>query len=44
VSPKAERNDCPNFVPVTRVEKETGSTVATTSGSAARKAFDDLFK
>ena len=44
VSPKAVRNDCPKFVPVTRVEKETGSTTVTTSESAARKAFDDLFK
>lgn len=44
VSPKSERNDCPKFVAVTRVEKETGSTVAAPSGSAARKAFDDLFK
>lgn len=44
VSPKAVRNDCLKFVPVTRVEKETGSTTATTSESAARKAFDDLFK
>ena len=44
VSPKAVRNDCTKFVPVTRVEKETGSTTAARSESAARKAFDDLFK
>lgn len=44
VSPKDVRNDCPKFVAVTRVEKETGSTAATTRESSARKAFDDLFK
>jgi hypothetical protein len=44
VSPKDARNDCPKFVAVTRVEKETGSTTVTTSESSARKAFDDLFK
>jgi len=44
VSPKDVRNDCPKFVAVTRVEKETGSTATTTPVSSARKAFDDLFK
>ena len=44
VSPKDIRNDCSQFVPVTRVEKETGSTAPTTPESSARKAFDDLFK
>lgn len=44
VSPKDVRNDCRLFVGVTRVEKETGSTPATSNESRARKAFDDLFK
>lgn len=44
VSPKDVRNDCALFVGVTRVEKETGSTPATSPESRARKAFDDLFK
>ena len=44
VRPKDVRNDCPLFVGVTRVEKETGSTPSTTPESHARKAFDDLFK
>lgn len=44
VRPKDTRNDCPLFVGVTRVEKETGSSPSTTPESRARKAFDDLFK
>jgi hypothetical protein len=44
VSPKDTRNDCAKFVARTRVEKQTGSTAATTPVSSARKAFDDLFK
>lgn len=44
VSPKDGRNDCPKFMPSLRVEKETGSTPASSPVSSARKAFDDLFK
>jgi hypothetical protein len=44
VSPKDARNECSRFVAVTRVEKATGSTPATSPVSSARKAFDDLFK
>jgi hypothetical protein len=43
VSPKDGRNDCPFFSPRVSVERETGSTPAST-GSNAKKAFDDLFK
>ncbi len=44
MSPKDTRNDCAKFMARTRVEKETGSTTATTPEFSARKAFDDLFK
>jgi hypothetical protein len=45
VSPKDVANDCPLFAPRVQVERETGSTRASgQTGSAAKKAFDDLFK
>ena len=45
VSPKDAANDCTLFSPRRTVERETGSTPASTSPvSAGRKAFDDLFK
>jgi hypothetical protein len=40
VSPKDERNECPQFAPRTTIERETG----TTGPPSARQAFDDLFK
>jgi hypothetical protein len=46
VSPKDARNDCGLFAPRVQVERETGSAPASQTGrtSAAKKAFDDLFK
>lgn len=47
VSPKDARNSCALFSARVQVERETGSTPATSSRrepSGARKAFDDLFK
>lgn len=48
VSPKDARNTCTFFAARVQVERETGSTPATSSStrqsSGARKAFDDLFK
>lgn len=50
VSPKDAANECPHFAPRLQVERETGSSPASSgsSGSAdssgAKKAFDDLFK
>ncbi len=47
VSPKDVRNTCTLFSARVQVERETGSTPATSSRrepSGARKAFDDLFK
>ncbi len=44
VSPKDAANDCTLFAPRRTVERETGSTPATSGGSSSRKAFDDLFK
>jgi hypothetical protein len=43
ISPKDARNSCPLFTPRVSIERETGSTPASSSGGA-RKAFDDLFK
>ena len=43
VSPKDVKNECPSFAPRLKVERETGSTPASTQ-SSAKKAFDDLFK
>jgi hypothetical protein len=43
VAPKDTRNECARFAPRISVERETGSTPASSSGSA-RRAFDDLFK
>jgi hypothetical protein len=42
VSPKDVKNDCRFYAPRLKVERETGSTAS--SGSSAKKAFDDLFK
>lgn len=42
VSPKDVRNTCQLFAPRVQVERQTGSTPATSS--SPRKAFDDLFK
>ncbi|MEZ5319401.1 MAG: hypothetical protein R2752_18515 [Vicinamibacterales bacterium] len=47
VSPKDEPNECRLFAPRVQVERETGSTPSSGSSggtSAAKKAFDDLFK
>lgn len=48
VSPKDARNTCTLFAARVQVERETGSTPATSNSSrpssGARKAFDDLFK
>lgn len=46
VSPKDAVNDCKLFEPRVQVERETGSAPASATGrtSAAKKAFDDLFK
>ena len=44
VSPKDVKNECPLFSPRVKVERETGSSPATSSQSSAKKAFDDLFK
>jgi hypothetical protein len=47
ISPKDGRNTCTFFSARITVERETGSTPATSSRrepSGARKAFDDLFK
>lgn len=46
VSPKDARNTCTLFSARVQVERETGSTPASSSSapSGARKAFDDLFK
>lgn len=44
VSPKDAANACTLFAPRTTWERETSSTQAPSSSSAARKAFDDLFK
>ena len=45
VSPKDAANECPHFSARIQVERETGSTPASGSGSSgAKKAFDDLFK
>jgi len=45
VTPKDAGNTCPLFSPRLTVERETGSTPASSSGSSsAKKAFDDLFK
>ena len=43
VSPKDAANDCTFFSPRLKIERETGSAPAS-SGSAAKKALDDLFK
>lgn len=43
VTPKDEGNQCTWFAPRTTVERQTGTTVATSQNSA-RQAFDDLFK
>jgi len=43
VSPKDGANSCPLFAPRVSIERETGSTPAS-SASSAKKAFDDLFK
>lgn len=43
VSPKDVKNECPDFSPRMKVERETGSTPAA-GQSSAKKAFDDLFK
>ena len=43
VSPKDVKNACAFFSPRVKVERETGSTPASTQ-SGAKKAFDDLFK
>ena len=43
VSPKDAANTCTLFAPRVSVERETGSTPASTT-SSAKKAFDDLFK
>jgi len=42
VSPKDAANSCDKFSPRVTVERETGSTPATST--SGRKAFDDLFK
>lgn len=44
VSPKDAKNTCALYAPRLTVERETGSTPATSGSSGARKAFDDLFK
>jgi hypothetical protein len=44
VAPKDAGNACALFAPRLTVERETGSTRATSGSSSARKAFDDLFK
>lgn len=50
VSPKDEANTCNLFVPRTTVERQTGTSSATPTGStpsgspSARQAFEDLFK
>jgi hypothetical protein len=47
VTPKDGRNDCRLFAARVQVERETGSSPATSAGrepSGARRAFDDLFK
>jgi hypothetical protein len=44
ISPKDGKNTCTLFSPRIQVERETGSTPATSkSSSGAKKAFDDLF-
>jgi hypothetical protein len=46
ISPKDARNTCQVFSARVQVERETGSTPASssTSSSGAKRAFDDLFK
>lgn len=44
VSPKDARNACTFFSARIKVERETGSTPASSGSSGAKKAFDDLFK
>jgi hypothetical protein len=47
ISPKDAANDCPHFSARIQVERETGSSPASPSGSGAsgaKQAFDDLFK
>lgn len=44
ITPKDARNTCTLFGARVKVERETGSTPASTQSSGARKAFDDLFK
>jgi hypothetical protein len=45
VSPKDAANDCSQFAARMQVERETGSSPASGSGSSgAKKALDDLFK
>ena len=43
IMPKNVRNECGAYSPRMKVERETGSTPVS-GGSAAKKAFDDLFK
>jgi hypothetical protein len=44
ISPKDAANDCPLFAVRASWERETSSSVAPSSTSSAKKAFDDLFK
>jgi hypothetical protein len=44
ISPKDSGNFCNLFEPRTTVERQTGTTAPSGSGSSARQAFDDLFK
>ena len=47
VSPKDERNDCAVFSARTTVERQTGTSPASSSSgpvNSAKQAFDDLFK
>jgi len=44
ISPKDAANDCPLFAVRASWERETRSSVAPSSTSSAKQAFDDLFK
>ena len=44
ISPKDTANACTFYSPRVKVERETGSTPASSGSTSARKAFDDLFK
>ncbi len=44
ITPKDRANECTLFAVRASWERETGSTVASTPESSAKKAFDDLFK